>query len=420
MSEFKDWLLKTLPIQAGERLAVALAFGWFFFMMLSYQVLRPIRESLVGELDDSEKKWLFLGTLLAMIAAVPIYSKLVSVVSRRRLVLLIINFFGLCILGFACWNHYASSKLMIRVFFIWVSVFSLYSTSVIWSVLTDQFSNEQGKRLFGPIAAGATIGAITGSGLTMVAKGLGITNMLLFSAVTLETCLLFAIGLEFAVKHWPSTPKQERLEGGILDGLIEIARSPYLLRIILLLSFISLFGTTIYVEITSAAKLEIADRALRTGYFAKLNLFTQMGTLCIQIAVVGPLMRKIGLAYTLMILPVVAGSSFLMIAANHSLLLLSWIDVISRITTYGIAVPSREVLFTVVSREAKYKAKNVIDTIVIRGADSAASSLYDLLKGLASVSSIALAMFPLTIVWLIAAYRLGKQQQILSQSARSS
>ena len=307
---------------------------------------------------------------------------------------------------------------MIRCFFIWVSVFSLYATSLVWSVLIDLFSTEQGKRLFGPIAGGATTGAIAGSALALQADNWGITAMMILAAVALELCLVLSTGLEFATKGWPAPQREQAVQGGILDGLREIIASPYLMKIIVYLIFISLFGTTIYLQITNVAKLELVDRDLRTSYFAKLNLFVQFGVLGVQLALVGPLLRKLGLTFALMLLPVVSAGCFVVLVGNGSLYALSCIDVVSRIATYGIAVPSREVLFTVVSRQAKYKSKNVIDTIVIRGADSFASATFELLRSHLTFSSICLLMLPLTGAWLFAANRLGRQQNKLAQEQR--
>lgn len=418
ISYLREKVQNYLSVEKGEWLAFVMAFGWFVLVMLSYQMLRPIREALVSELPSGEKSWLFAGTLIAMTLAVPLYAKLVSLVNRRVLVLTLVNFFSVCILVFAYWNHQFSGPVMIRCFFIWVSVFSLYATSLVWSVLIDLFSTEQGKRLFGPIAGGATTGAIAGSALALQADNWGITAMMILAAVALELCLVLSTGLEFATKGWPAPQREQAVQGGILDGLREIIASPYLMKIIVYLIFISLFGTTIYLQITNVAKLELVDRDMRTSYFAKLNLFVQFGVLGVQLALVGPLLRKLGLTFALMLLPVVSAGCFVVLVGNGSLYALSCIDVVSRIATYGIAVPSREVLFTVVSRQAKYKSKNVIDTIVIRGADSFASATFELLRSHLTFSSICLLMLPLTGAWLFAANRLGRQQNKLAQEQR--
>lgn len=154
-----------LPIRQAELTAVSMAFAWFFMIMFSYQLLRPIRESLVGELPNEEKSVLFAIVFVVMVIAVPLYAKLVSVLDRRSLILWMINFFAINILAFAFWNYSGGGKMMIRCFFVWLGVFNLYVTSLVWSVLTDLFASEQSKRLFGPIASGATIGAIAGSAL---------------------------------------------------------------------------------------------------------------------------------------------------------------------------------------------------------------------------------------------------------------
>ena len=187
--------------------------------MLSYQLLRPLRDSLVGELPSQEKSVLFFATFIAMVVAVPLYAQLVSWLNRRSLVLGLLTFFALNLVGFAFWNSSGGGVWMIRFFFVWVSVFSLYVTSLFWSVLTDLFSNDKGQRLFGPIASGGTTGAIAGSSLAMYAQQIGSTRMLILSAVVLQFGIVCALGLERATKSWPNQARREPISGGILEGL---------------------------------------------------------------------------------------------------------------------------------------------------------------------------------------------------------
>jgi ATP:ADP antiporter, AAA family len=409
-----------LPIQKGEWLASVTAFVWFFLIMLSYQLLRPLRDSLVGELPSQEKSVLFFATFVAMVVAVPLYAQLVSLLNRRSLVLVLITFFALNLVGFAFWNSSGGGVWLIRVFFVWVSVFSLYVTSLFWSVLTDLFSNDKGKRLFGPIASGGTTGAIAGSSLAMYAQQIGSTRMLIVAAVVLQLGIVCALSLERATRSWPNQARREPLSGGILEGLRGIFASRYLLQVSLYIALISYFGTTFYMQLTEIAAREIPDREVRAAFFAGLNLKVQLGTLIAQFFIVGPVMRRCGLSTALMILPAVAGVCFLIMANSTSLAVFGLIDVVSRIVTYGFAVPAREVLFTVVNREAKYKSKNVVDTIVIRGADTIASSAFAQLKGFLSLPTINWLLLPVAVYWLYVAFRLGRSHsQLANEAARN-
>ncbi len=406
-----------LPVQNGEWLAAITAFVWFLLIMLSYQLLRPLRDSLVGELPSEEKSILFFATFVAMIVAVPVYAQLVSWLNRRNLVLVLVTFFALNLLGFAIWNSGGGGFWMIRLFFVWVSVFSLYVTSLFWSVLTDLFSNDKGKRLFGPIASGGTTGAIAGSSLAMLAEQIGSTQMLIMAAVVLELGVICALSLEMATRNWPNEAKREPMSGGILEGLRGIFASRFLLQVVLYIALISYFGTTFYMQLTEIAAGEIPNREVRAAFFAGLNLKVQLGTLVAQFFIVGPVMRRCGLSTALMILPAVAGICFLIMANSTSLVVFGFVDIVSRIVTYGFSVPAREVLFTVVSREAKYKSKNVVDTIVIRGSDTIASSIFAQLKGVLSLPVINWLLLPVAVFWLYVAYRLGRNHSQLAQQA---
>lgn len=404
------------PIQKNEWMPVFFSFAWFFLVLFSYQILRPIRESLFVELKQSETKWLFAATFVVMILAVPIYGKLVSTVGRRQLVWTIINFFTLNIIGFAFWISLGGGLMLSRCYFVWVSVFSLYTTSLVWSVIIDIFSNEQAKRLFGWIASGATLGAICGSSVGMAAKSIGTSYLLIVSAISLELCLVFAIALEKSTRNWESQKKPQPIQPGMLDGLKTIVNSKYLLMIIIYMSLISYFGTTIYLQLTTAVQTAFESREDRTAYFASLNLFVQIGTLVVQFLIVGPVMRWLGLAVSLTTLPIVATVCFTTMSQMASLTVLSCVDVVSRITTYGFSVPSREVLFTVVSREAKYKAKNAMDTIVIRGADWIASTTFRWMSSLTSFSTICRLMLPLILIWFLISFWLGREQRRLANN----
>jgi AAA family ATP:ADP antiporter len=341
-----------------------------------------------------------------MLAAAPLYAWLYSRLSRSRLIHLIFHFFVVNILLFAVWFRVLGpeeQQWLSRILFIWVSVFSLFVTSVFWSVMTECFSNEQGKRLFGPIAAGATTGAILGSMVaSLTAARLGVANLFIISATMLELSLLCAVYLLRSTRDWKTTqppPSQERAT--ILSGLREIIQSRYLILIAIYLAMISFCGTTNYLKLTAAAKVAILDSDQRTQFFANLNFYVQAGTLIAQTLLIGPLMNRLGLTAALLVLPMVYFVCFLLLGASETLWVLGTVDVLSRIGAYGITVPSREVLFTIVSRTAKYQSKNFIDTVVFRGADA-----------IASLMSLATwAIVTIVVIWGLLAAWLGREYQ---------
>lgn len=408
-----------LPVRTSEWPALACAFAWFFLLMGSYQILRPIRESLASEQGDSVKQVLFFSTFVAALAGTLAWSWLANRTSRTALVRTVTQVCVAVIAGFG-WMLLAAestqSLWLSRAYFVWVTVFSLFITSTFWSVMADLFSNEQGRRLFGPIASGATLGAIAGSALAgWLAGPLGVAGLVFLSAGLLEGGALSAEILLWTTRGQQSGREKTTLGGsGVFEGMFAILRSPYLAWISVYLALISLCGTTLYMQLTETARSVYADRESRTVFFAGLNLYTQLGSLLAQTLIVGAVIRRCGLGWTLAILPVLYAVVFAVLGCVRSLAILAVTDVVVRTATYGIAVPAREVLFTVVDREAKYKSKNFIDTVVFRGSDSFASGIYVAMKGILGASANLWFFLPLALAWFPVAHLLGRQQQKLA------
>jgi AAA family ATP:ADP antiporter len=426
VSQTKTPLVKKrrLDVLKDEWTSFVFSFCWFCMLMSGYYILRPIRESLGSALGSGELKWLFLYTFFTTLVIVPAFSKLVAIMQRRTLINIVFHFLIMNILVFAffVWRDGTTSNLLLaRVYFVWVTVFGLFAVSVFWSVLTDLFSNEQGKRLFGPIASGASTGAIVGSLIASnFAERIGLAGLLCVAAAMIEIGLIFAWLLQRSARKWEHlrAPKQAiNRDGGTWAGLIEIGRSRYLISICGYLALISVCGTTIYLQLADAAGSAFESDEIRTSYFANINFAVQVGTFVAQIILVGQIMQRLGLSVALVILPIVYLICFLLLGLSSSFALLGIIEVVRRIAVYGITSPAREVLFTVVSRDAKYKSKNFMDTVVIRGTDSLTSAVFVQLKTLlGSVATISWIMLPLTLVWISIGWSLGKQQRVRAQS----
>ena len=420
-------MFSRLSIEKHERLWVALAFGWFFLLMAGYQILRPIRESFVSDLPSEDKPTLFVVVFLVMLAAVPLFGWVSSTVPRRWLAHVVFHFFVAQLIAFTAWIFLGPEDHAVwqaRVFFVWLTVFILFATSVFWSVMADLFTKSQGQRLFGPIAAGATLGGIVGSSVaTWLSGALGLGWLLGIAAFLLELGLVAASMLQ-RIKN-SSAPSQEMGDqgtapddsqklnkSGIWAGVHDVWNSPYLRSIACYIALISFCGTMVYMQLTDSAKVAIPDRDQRTSFFASLNLYTQLGTLVVQFLLIGPMMKRLGLGIVLAILPVVYAVSFTLLGFSSSLFALGLVDVLTRIGAYGVTVPAREVLFTVVKPSEKYKAKNVIDTVVLRGSDAASSSTYAGIGWLASGAVIVpWLMLPITAIWIVLALRLGRGQR---------
>lgn len=425
-------------IQPRERRCTALAASWFFCILLSYFVIRPIRETMGAQGGTKELPHLFLVTFLVMLAAVPAYSALVARLPRRWLVRVVYHFFCACLILFWFSMQYGNAPVKFwaaRIFFVWVNVFGLFATSVFWSVLTDIFSNEQAKRLFGLVATGGTVGAITGSLVTSVLTNyLSIGWLMLLPVVLLQIGLWCAWRLErnarILAETEPDAPpdrsavastNEEPTGGGLWSGITQVARSPFLATICVYLFLVQAIGTQLYFQQASIVANAFDVNEQRTQWFAYLDLATQLLTLAIQGALASVVLRRLGVGFALALLPVVYAIGLVALAIDPTLLILSITMVATRATSYGITVPSREVLFTVVTREQKYKSKSFIDTVVLRGGDAIASQLYRAVTS-AGVSLARMNWYalPIILAWIAVSFGLGRFQQRLSTQQQNS
>jgi len=298
-------------------------------------------------------------------------------------------------------------------------VFALFNTSIFWCLMADAFTSEQAKRLFGFIAVGGSFGSLSGSALTAaLAPRLGAVNVLLVSAVLLELAIV-------TIMRWPpvvvggaggqskrDTERQAEVIGGsVWSGFTHITKSPYLLGICLFM-LLYVFGSTIlyFAQSELVGKL-YADRTARTAVLAQIEFATQTLTVITQIFFTGRIIRWLGLAIALAILPAVSVLGFGALGAMASFQALAVFTVLRRATNFAIMNPAMEVLFTVVRREDKYKAKNVIETFVYRGGDQLSGWAYAGLAALGlTLSGISFIAVPLSLFWLGLGIWLGRRQ----------
>jgi AAA family ATP:ADP antiporter len=322
-----------------------------------------------------------------------------------------------------------------RVFFVWISVFNLFAVSVFWSFMADLFASEQAKRLFGFIAAGGSAGALLGPALTVgLAVPLGPVNLLFVAALFLELAVLCARRLESVAASIGSAPvaptaapaavvtpaqpvpsaqaEATALGGGWLAGIAMVLRSPYLAGIALWVVLLSLAGTFLYFQQANIVAAASDDPGVRTRIFATIDLSIGILTIIVQFFATGRLIARFGVGRAAAVLPLVFGLGFLALAFTPMLLVVIAFQAIQRTANFALSNPAREVLFTVLEREEKYKAKNVIDIVVFRGADAVSGWLFAVLRGAGlELSTISLATVPLTGAWLVLALALGRAQE---------
>ncbi|OFZ87364.1 MAG: MFS transporter [Betaproteobacteria bacterium RBG_16_66_20] len=410
--------LRFRSVRPGEGKALCWSFAYFFCLLAGYYVLRPLRDEMGVAGGVRNLQWLFTATFLTMLAAVPLYGALVARLPRRRLIPVVYHFFAANIALFWLLLTFDLERLAVaRVFFVWISVFNLFAVSVFWSFMADLFSSEQGKRLFAVIAAGGSAGALAGPALTVwLAVPLGPTNLLVIAALLLEAAVLCVRRLESvsseSERQLNRKTESEALGGGWFDGIAMLLRSPYLAGIALWVTLLSVTGTFLYFQQANIVAAASDDPAVRTRMFAAIDLAVGLLTVVVQFVATGKLIERFGIGAAVAFLPLVFAAGFAALAAAPVLAVVIGFQAAQRTANFAISNPAREVLFTVLAREEKYKAKNVIDIVVFRGADAAGGWLFAALRSLGmELRTISLVAIPLAAAWLVLALALGRAQE---------
>ncbi|HAA92526.1 MAG: MFS transporter [Rhodospirillaceae bacterium] len=411
---------RAVELRDGELRALLLGFGYFFCLLCSYYILRPLRDEMALQVGYEHFQLLFTGTFFAMLLALPLYGWLVGHFPKRRIVPIANLFFVANIIGF--WllllinPEGAARKYVAGGFFIWVSVYNLFVVSIFWSLLADLFREEQGKRLFGFIAAGGTAGALLGPMITIqLAEPLGPVHLLLISTafLLLATYFASAMGRSAAEFNKDSAKTKDQVIGGNpFAGAIETMRSPFLLMIALYILLLTATNTVLYFQQGEIVSKAFTDSAERTRFFATIDLIVSLLTIGIQIFGTGRILTKLGLGFALVALPVITLFGFAALMVSPVLGIVVAVQSIRRASDFALAIPARGVLFTTVDEEAKYKARNFLDTVVFRGGDAAFGWVYHGFKATGlDLTSIAAICLPISALWAFGGHRLGKAHQ---------
>jgi ATP:ADP antiporter, AAA family len=412
-----------------EEVAPLLAAALYFFCVLTaLMVLRPAREALGMQRGIEAIRWLFIGTAVVTLLVNPVFGWMVSRFRRLSFITTTNLFFAATLLGFYAVLTLAPQAVGMttgQVFYVWFSVFNLFVTMVFWALMADRFSLEQSKRLFGVIAVGGTLGAIFGPWLASVlATPFGTATLLLVSvlflalatgAAWLVTLVQPQSGLPEASddpEAPPAVDERAVIGGSAWEGFRSVARSRYLVGIAGYVLILTIMATFIYFTRLQMVAALGDDLDLRTTIFARIDFFTQIVTLVLQLIVAGHLMKRVGVPVALALLPVTVALGFVGLAIVGSLAALILFEASYRAVQRAITRPARETLFTVVSREDKYKSKAFIDTFVYRGGDVIGAQTEGLLgrlgMGLAALASVAV---PLAVAWAALGIWLGRAQR---------
>lgn len=415
-------LRRAIDLRPDEVRGLVWSWLYIFSVLSSYYIMRPIRDEMGVASGVETLPWLFTGTLLGMMLVNPPFAALVARLPRVRFISAAYRFFMANLLLFFLLLKVATPEQNIwvgRIFFIWTSVFNLFVVSVFWALMVDVFDAGQGKRLFGVISAGATLGSILGSSLTAtLSRHVGSTYLLLGSAFLLEIAV-FSVRrlsrLSEALRLRPAARGVEAPIGGnILSGFTHAFRSRYLLNISVYMLLYSITSTFLYFEQATIVNRNFADRAARTTFFAQVDLVVNVLTLGAQLFLTERLLRGLGMALTLTLLPALSVLGFVTLGLTPTVAIIVMFQVLRRTSNFAVARPTREVLFTVIPREDKYKAKSFIDTVIYRSGDQIGAWSYALLSALGlSLTGIALAAVPLSAAWLLNGFWLGREQETM-------
>ncbi|OOF80158.1 NTP/NDP exchange transporter [Rodentibacter caecimuris] len=412
-----NFLQKFVDIKPNEIKILAWSWLYVFTLFLAYYSLRPIRDELGATGGVKNLPWLFTGTLIAMLVLTPCYAYLVKRWKREKFIAIAYRFFMLNLLIFAYLMYAANGEVLIwtgRIFFIWVSVFNLFVISVFWSLMSDVFSTAQGKRLFGLLATGATLGGMTGSAfISGLADNLSQYVFLTIALLLLEIAVQSAKQVSRLSSPEIHQGYTERVEigGSVLSGLKRTFQSPYLLGISAFILCYSMTSTVLYFQQAEIVNNHFLNRAERTAFFANIDLWVNGLTLIFQLGLTGRMMKYLGILPVLAMLPLLSSISFAMLAIYPTVAIFVIIQVTRRVSNFAFTRPAREVLFTRLNREDRYKAKNVIDTVIYRTGDQIGSWSYAGLNTLSlSLSTIAWISVPFCLLWLALSIWLAKQK----------
>lgn len=360
-----------------ERPLVLMGATMFFLLFTGYFMLRPVRETMgiAGGVDNLQ--WLFTATFVATLVALPLFGWLASKAQRRRILPWAYAFFALNLVAFAVgFVRNPDDIWAARTFYVWLSVFNLLAISLAWSVLADLLAAPEAKRLFAIIAAGASLGGLTGPILgTLLVAPFGHAGLLVISAVLLALSAVAAVALHRWRDRNPipdreAAPRAKPLGGHPFAGATAVFAQPYLAAIALFVVLLAVVNTFLYFEQARLVAETFPDRIRQTQVFGLIDTVVQSLTLLIQIFLTGRIAQRFGIGALLVAVPLVMAAGFLWLAMAPVFAVLAVIMVVRRVGEYALVRPGREMLYTVVDPEEKYKAKSFIDTVVYRGGDA--------------------------------------------------
>jgi AAA family ATP:ADP antiporter len=402
-------LQRACDIEASEVRATLSSFLFVLILMAAYYILRPVRDAMASDWSDAEVSWLWTFTFFFSAIAVSLYGAAVARVRFERLVPSVYGFFALSfVLFYVGTQTLADRTLLDKSFYVWISVFSLFHISVFWSFMADLFSRPQATRLFGFIGAGASVGAIIGPAIAAVlAKDIGTDQLLLLASVL----LIITIPNILLLQRLKTTSDHDgggAIGGNPFAGYSEFIKSPFLLGIGVFILLYTSIGSFVYFELKNL--LADYDRETRSQIWATMDLVVNSMTMIIAAFATGRIAKRMGLPFTLASVPMLIAGGLLTLAAAPTVGVVIAIQIIRRAGNYAITRPAREMLFTAVDRETRFKAKPVIDIVIYRGGDMLNAWAFTALThglglGLAAVAGVGAGI---ACLWAVTGIYLGR------------
>ena len=403
-------------VQGHEVKAVAGSFLFVVLLMSAYYILRPVRDAMASDWSDAEVSWLWTLNFFISTAVVALYGALVARFPLRFLVPATYGIFALTFLFFFALASLSSDRTLVdKSFYVWVSVFSLFHISVFWSFMSELFSKEQAGRLFGIIAAGASVGGLIGPSIpSFFSAYLGTDNLLLLASAMLvlpiplifylQALKISDLGNEaLAVKNTPA-----RIGGNPFAGFTLFISNPYLLAIGLFILLYTGISSFVYFELKNL--LAELSRAERTVIWAQMDLAVNVLSITVGLFATGRLVGKFGMPATIALIPVMICAGLIIVAISPFLGAVIALQVIRRAGNYAVTRPGREMLFTRVDRETRFKAKPVIDIVAYRGGDMLmAWAFTGLTQGLGlGLAAVAAVGAGIAALWAMVGIYLGR------------
>jgi AAA family ATP:ADP antiporter len=421
----KKLFSRIVDVKPDEIRALWLGFFFHFLILTGYYIMRPIRDSIAAGNRLETLPWMFTATLVAMLIANALFASIVARMPRRKFIPLAYGFFifNLALFFILMRTCPPAQQVWIgRALYVWVSVFNLFNTAIFWAFMTDLFTVEQGKRLYGFIAVGGSLGGVLGPYITArYVQNVGAANLLVVAAI------MFLVA-GFLVRFFPSNftngnktveKQEEPIGGSIWSGITHIGRSPYLLGLAASMLLYTTTSTWAYFQQSDLTREALKDSAARTVFLAHLDIWVNSITVVIQILLTGRLLKWFGVGFTLVAMPFVSMIGFGAMGIAPSLGLLAFFQVARRVTAYALMRPSREILFTVLRREDKYKVKGVTDTLGYRTGDQIGAWSYGGLHALGlELPSISFVAVPVVAGWCALSLWLARKQRAIADSQR--